>query len=81
MFVRMDLLSREDGASLLATIFMKITGHRHKVPKLSKRVLKVFVKINSCRFVYFVVNSLSIKHSHSAEKQFLGQKFLVNKNN
>ena len=36
MFVRMDLLSREDGASLLATIFMEIKGHRHKVPKLSK---------------------------------------------
>ena len=60
MFVRMDLLSREDGASLLATIFMKIKGHRHKVPKFSKRVfggfclLVVSLSNYSCRFVRFV---------------------------
>ena len=35
---------QEDGGSLLTQSFMTIAEQRHKVPKLAKRVFKVFVK-------------------------------------
>ena len=57
--IRQDMLCywREAGGSSLTQSFMALAEQRHKVPKLSKRVFRVFVK-NFCDLTYGLLREI-----------------------